>query len=575
MSRNNQILLDEIIKQEKVDLDYTGTLSDFFEFYSALQVLKDYELSYDEITSGIAGESHDGGADSIFLFVNGDLIKDDKNEDEDKEKEKENYDRYKKNVDIELVIIQSKLTKSFSEEPLLKISRLCRSLFDLDFDRKDFEGRYNDRVLSSFELFKKTYLGLITKKPNLKVSIYYVSQGIDVHINVRNQANDLVTDIVSQLPSAKVDVNFVGAESLVKKSQERPNDVFRLRVTETPISTSEQVFIALTNLSNYYKFISHPDGKLIKHIFESNVRDYQGKTNVNNEIRETLENLESEEFWWLNNGVTILASEVTAAGGKELVVHNPEIVNGLQTSSEIHRFYSSNTDRAVNEKRDILIRVIVPENEETRDRIIRATNSQTPIPKSSLRATDQVHRQIEEYLKPRGLYYDRRKNFYKNQGRKPKEIVSVPFVSQCLMSVLMQEPNSARARPSTLLEDDVSYSKLFHNDNELNTYYLVSLWGRRIEVYLKDTRNFNSTEISNIKFYVLYSVCCLLTGSAYPNNKKISIMSADTLTNEIIDRCIILVNDIYQRLGGTDKTAKGSLFREELKLKIAEEIEIK
>ena len=57
----------------------------------------------------------------------------------------------------------------------------------------------------------------------------------------------------------------------------------------------------------------------------------------------------------------------------------------------------------------MLLRVIVPENEETRDKIIRATNSQTPIPKSSLRATDNVHRNIEDYFKPRGLYYDRRK----------------------------------------------------------------------------------------------------------------------------------------------------------------------
>ncbi|WP_419836099.1 AIPR family protein [Endozoicomonas atrinae] len=136
------------------------------------------------------------------------------------------------------------------------------------------------------------------------------------------------------------------------------------------------------------------------------------------------ENPGGEEFWWLNNGVTVLASEIAAPGGKELVIHNPEIVNGLQTSSEIHKFYSDNRDKLEPETRDVLLRVIVPEDEETRDRIIRATNSQTPIPKSSLRATDQVHRHIEEYLKPRGLFYDRRKNYYKNEGKKPKDIIS-------------------------------------------------------------------------------------------------------------------------------------------------------
>lgn len=480
MSKNNQILLDEIIKQEMESLGETTSLSDFFEFYSALQVLKNFELSYDEINAGIAGESHDGGADSIYLFVNGELVK----EDEDIS------DKYKKNVDIEFVLIQSKFEKSFSENALLKFSRLCRNLFDLDFKREDFEGRYNNKVLSSFELFRNTYIGLITKKPRLQVSIYYLSKGVDVHPNVQSQAKDLERDILEKLPGTKVEIKFMGAEKLVRMTQERPNDVFRLKLSEAPISTSEQVFIALTNLSEYFKFISDEENNLIKHIFESNVRDYQGKTNVNNEIQETLENPGNEEFWWLNNGVTILASEVSAPGGKELVIHDPEIVNGLQTSSEIHRFFSSNLDQILDEKRDILIRVIVPENEETRDRIIRATNSQTPIPKSSLRATDQVHRQIEEYLKPRGLYYDRRKNFYKNDGKKPKEIISVPFISQCLMSTLMQKPDSARARPSTLLENDDSYSKLFHKNNELNTYFLVAWWGRRIEQYLKDLKKF-------------------------------------------------------------------------------------
>jgi hypothetical protein len=564
MSKNNQILLGEIIKQEMDAFEEDLSLSDFFEFYSALQVLKEYELSYDEISSGICGESHDGGADSIYLFVNGDLVK----EDEDIST------KYKKNVDIELVLIQSKYENSFSEDPLLKISRLCRSLFDLDFDRQDYEGRYNDHVLSAFELFKKTYVGLITKKPKLKISVYYVSKGVDIHPNVRSQAEDLTGDIIEKLPGSESEVFFLGAEELVKMNQERPNDVFRLNISESPLSTSGQVFIALSNLAEYYKFITDDHGKLIRHIFESNVRDYQGKTNVNNEIQNTLENPGVEEFWWLNNGVTILASEVAAPGGKELVVHNPEIVNGLQTSSEIHRFYKNNQDRIEAEKRDILIRVIVPESEETRDRIIRATNSQTPIPKSSLRATDQVHRQIEDFLKPRGLYYDRRKNFYKNEGKKPKEIISVPFMSQCLISTLMQKPDFARARPSTLLEDDESYEKLFHKNNELNAYYIVSLFGRRIEDNLKVAKKYTATEITDIKFYGLYIASCLMTNSLYPGSKNLSELNSNSLTEEIINYSIETTYDLYRDLGGTDKIAKGPKLREALMSKLREDKQI-
>jgi len=565
MSKNNQILLEEIVKQERENFGEELSLSTFFEFYASSIVLKSHELGYDEIEAGLTGASHDGGSDSIYLFVNGDLIKEDDNVKE----------KYKKNVDIELVIIQAKFENSFNEDVVLKLSRLCANLFDLDFDRKTYEGRYNDRVLDAFELFRSTYVNLITKKPKLTINFFYVSKGIDVHPNVEAQAEDLKREVVNKLAGANVHFSFVGAEKLIKLAQQRPNDVFKLKVSEAPISTSERVFIALTKLSDYFRFITDDSGKLIKHIFESNVRDYQGKTNVNNEIQDTLENPGNEEFWWLNNGVTVLATDASAPGGKELVIHNPEIVNGLQTSSELYRFFSIFPEKLTTDSRDLLLRVIVPESEETRDRIIRATNSQTPIPKASLRATDQIHRQIEEYLKPRGLFYDRRKNFYKNEGKKPKDIISVPFMAQCLMSVLMQKPDYARARPSTLLEDDAAYEKLFHASNDLNTYYFLGAAGRSIEQYLKASNNYTTSEVNDIRFHVLYAVVSLRTKDVYPKNAAICKLKPEDVTANLTQECVNLVYDLYRELGADDKVAKSQSFsdalREKLRAKIAQE----
>jgi len=82
------------------------------------------------------------------------------------------------------------------------------------------------------------------------------------------------------------------------------------------------------------------------------------------------------------------------------------------------------------DERSILVRVIVTEDAESRDRIIRATNSQTDIPSASLRATDKIHRDIEDFFATRGLFYDRRKNFYKNQGKPVRKIVSIGFLAQ-------------------------------------------------------------------------------------------------------------------------------------------------
>lgn len=565
MANNSQVLLEELVNQEKENLEEPISLSRFFELYSASQILKGYELSHDEIEAGLTGEGLDGGADAIYLFVNGELVKEDENIKE----------KYKKNVDIEVFIIQSKFSNSFEEDPLLRLSRLSKNLFDLEFERGEFEGRYTDKVLGAFDLFRTTYKGLITKKPKLSIKYFYASKGSEVHPNVQKQAEDLKGEVCQLLSEASAEVTFVGADELIKLANERPNDTYTLKLSENPLSSTGKVFIVLVNLSDYFNFITDDNNNLIKHIFESNVRDYQGNTNVNNEIQETLENIGAEEFWWLNNGVTIIASDSSAPGGKELIIHNPEIVNGLQTSEEIFRNYSNNSQALEKETRSLLIRVIVPDSEETRDRIIRATNSQTPIPKASLRATDQVHRQIEDYMKARGLYYDRRKNYYKNEGKKPREIVSVPFLAQCLMSALMQKPDSARGRPSTLLDDDDAYQRLYHKNNNLNTYYFLASLGRTIELKLKESQSFTSSEINDIRFYVLYAVCVEIFSNLYPGAKLFEGQDPLLVDQTLMQKSIELVYDLYKGLGGHDKVAKGPKLLEALKEKLREKVDLK
>lgn len=122
----------------------------------------------------------------------------------------------------------------------------------------------------------------------------------------------------------------------------------------------------------------------------------------------------NRRIWYLNNGVTIITPKAIPAGRK-ITIEDPQIVNGLQSSHEIYRHFSEHSEDIDGDKRSVLVRVICEENaEEARDRIIRATNSQTSIPPASLRSADDIHRNIEDYLGFNGYFYDRRKNFYKN-----------------------------------------------------------------------------------------------------------------------------------------------------------------
>lgn len=345
-------------------------------------------------------------------------------------------------------------------------------------------------------------------------------------------------------------------------------------MTESPITiASQQIFVGLVNLADYYQFITNQEGEIVRHIFESNVRDYQGHTTVNKEIEETLGNSPEEDFWWLNNGITIVASKATLVTGKEICITEPEIVNGLQTSTEIFNFYSKCKERLQSENRNILVRIIVPNSDESRDRIILATNSQTSIPKASLRATDSIHRQIEMFFKPRKLYYDRRKNYYKNQGEKADRIISVSFLAQCLMSILLQKPNFARARPSTLLTDDNAYEALYIKDQNLNAFYAAAYIGKIVDAFLRRSNLFSSADRTNILFYVIYYVVAKKTNEISISRKMLAQISLDDFDEHFVMECANEAYEIYKSMGGGDKVAKGGEFIKKVQDLMASKLE--
>lgn len=115
---NDQIILSQIIKSKCAESENELTESEYFEIYTASEILKDHDLSYDDVKYGIVGEGGDGGIDSIFTFLNGELVKEDtpinKNQ--------------KKNV-IELKIIQSKTSSSFKEDSITKFRGIGRGSF--------------------------------------------------------------------------------------------------------------------------------------------------------------------------------------------------------------------------------------------------------------------------------------------------------------------------------------------------------------------------------------------------------------------------------------------------------------
>lgn len=550
MSKNAQILLKNLIEQEFKDNASYGSIADYFEFFTASQILKNQGLSDDEVENGIVGKGLDGGCDSIYLFLNNLLITPDVVE----------HISAPKDSVLEMIIIQSKKTTSFGEDAIMKWKTISSNLLDLSHTITDFSARYNSDVLDAFTTFRDTYTRLITSRVKLKFRFYYATLASELHPNVIQQAEELKTTVKGLFPNAIIDVNFVDSDNLFNMYNSVIENRVNLKFADIPISPNQKNYVALVDLKSYFNFIVNDEGDVRKSFFDSNVRDYQGNNNVNSSISETLHRADNNDFWWLNNGVTVLASEATLVNNRELQIVNPEIVNGLQTSMEIYNYFSENKDALDSDNRSVLLRIIVPDNEESRDQIIFATNNQTNIPKATLRVTDPIHLQIEMYFKSRGLFYDRRKNYYKNQGRKPAEIVGVSFLAQCLITIFLKKPDYARARPSTLLNDERTYNELYEKNDDLEVFYRVAVLGKKIQKNVKSVSDYSPAEKSDILYYVLYAVVAHVLNKQDIWPSDIKNMDMDSVTDEIIENIRNRVYDIYKHHGGNGRVAKSAEF---------------
>lgn len=549
---NSQILIKECVAQEYAEAASFENEAAYFEYFAAAQVLKDYDLSDEEIESGIIGAGNDGGCDAMYIFLNKNLILPDQIE----------TIRISKESSVEVIIIQAKRENSFREDAIMKWKTVSDNLLQLSNSLEDFKTRYNEDVLELFRTFRDLHTKLIRNRVKLKFKFCYVSYAVECHPNVKQQAKELEMIVKRNYPSSMVYVDFIGADELFEKYNSLSETVVNLPLVEIPIGLGKNKdYVTLVSLAEYFKFITDENLGLRKRFFEANVRDYQGKNAVNSCIRDSLEDRDSEEdFWWLNNGITILASEAIMANNRELQLTNPEIVNGLQTSNEIYNYYSQNVALLENEKRNILVRIIVPETEKVRDDIIFATNNQTNIPKSSLRVTDSIHLEIEMYFKSRGLYYDRRKNYYKNQGKKAKDIVGVSFLGQCLITLFLQKPDFARARPSTLLTDDETYAKLYEDNKDLEVFYKCALIGKLIQRNLKIESGYTASERSDILFYLIYGVVADILQKKDISPKDIKEIEIEDITEDRIREVRDKIYVEYKKQGGNSHVAKSTMF---------------
>lgn len=467
MARNDVVILDSLVEKAKVQLGKANDNSELFELFSFDQVLKDYDLSYEELETGWTDGGDDGGIDGFYVLIDGRIATDDVIE----------Y-AARKHPRIEVHIFSVRRSDSFQLQSIDALFSSLSELLDLTKTQSELSYPYNQDILDQRELFLKVVVGLADRQPKLSLSINYCSRGSTDNLpdNLQQRARAIENLVKGLFSDTEARFNFIGATELLTRARKQLAYTLKLAFAESPITRDGRDYLLLTTLDAYSRFITDEDGKLRRYLFESNVRDYLGEVQINNDISQTLKNHASpasEDFWWLNNGVTILATNAFVAG-KELCIENVQIVNGLQTTETIYRHFANGVTESTKDNRALLVKVIQTNDDAVRSRIIKATNYQNSVDLASLRGLDKIQRDIEDFLAKHGWFYDRRKNFYKNQGKPIERIVTVPYLAAAVRAIALGDPARSQRQRSKSLRDDVTYQQIFDERWDIEVF-LASL----------------------------------------------------------------------------------------------------
>jgi hypothetical protein len=523
------------------------SISDAFERYAVEQVLKDADLSDDEIDSGLFGGADDGGVDGMYLFVNRVLMQPDS-------------DVPDPAITANLSIIQAKNDKGFKEDTIQKIHTFTRDLLKWSEPVDNFTYLSAD-ARDAISLFREKYNDVIGTHHTLTVDFYYITKSDNaVNPKVQKRANDLCDFVRQEISIAHVTFHFWDCRRLLTAVRLAPVMVTGLSISKL-FTTDDNSAIALVKLTSFAEFLTDEHGLIRRHMLEPNVRDYQGTNNpVNREIRQTLQSPESREFWWLNNGITILATSCSVTGNK-LTIERPEIVNGLQTSQEIYAHFRDRSYQ--NDTRSVMIRVIVPPDAQTRNKITKATNFQTAVTDVMLHATDPIHFDIEDRLKLHGLFYDRRKGEYRQQRKPVDHIVSITAMAQAVIAIVLRRPDDARARPGSLLKRTETYGQIFEENHNRDVFVSSIMIDRQVLSFLEKQTDLTKDVRRDIRYYVDTWVSCVLADKAEPNATDIAGILPKAVARIQIEALAAArhgVLKLYQDAGGTDAVSKSPEF---------------
>lgn len=540
----SQFLESEQIKETELSKQF-----ELFASYCA--IAQHYSETYN-VEDIITGDGGDSGIDAMAIIVNGKMITSKEEIDDLVELNKVLYD-------INFIFVQAKSSSKFDYSLMGTFGVGVKDFFS---ERPQMIRNCQIQDKNSIVTYVFSKMKYAKNKPNCY--LYYISTGKWVDDkNCMGRINIAVSDL--EMLSIFANVKYIPVDAdLLQKYYRSTIDAteteieFNDRVILPEIQNVKQAFLGYLSHTEYLKLIVGENGDIRKNVFYDNVRDFQGDNPVNNEISETV-CIDPNKFILFNNGVTIICKQLKNNHRNQFILTDYQIVNGCQTS---HVLYNSRNN--ITSDLQIPVKLIETNDDETVNRIIKATNRQTEVTNDQLIALNEFHRKLEAFysaipLKER-LYYERRSKQYNYDPNIEKvRIVSIGTQIKSVASMFYDKPHLASRFYGKVLN---SVKDMFNEEHQLLPYYTCAYTLYRLEYLFRN--KLLSLQYRKFKYHILMMLKYSIVPEDIPNmnsnkiekvcNDILKVVKCNTsLTNEVKKLTSILDKNVPD-LSSTEST---------------------
>lgn len=508
----------------------------------------------------ITDDSYDGGIDAYYI---------------DKEKK-------------EIVFVQSKFrtNKKNFENKEIEFDELLSMEIDriTDGDKTDKDNNsYNDKILRMQKEIEKiddigryAYKAIILANLREKKSkhIKKLTGGFVADVfDFRRCYNDLVFPVVSgcfyNAEEIKINLSLTNKEG----SEGRIGYTVNTELSDCKILVTFVPLVEIAKILHKYK----------NSVLKYNPRCFLGLKNnqVNPQIANTVKNKTTNEFALFNNGITILSddtqinSKVAKKDKAQLIIMNPQIINGGQTAFTLASLYEEcieDENYSIFNEKEVLVKIITFINEQSNqedyeiikqkkleliESLSRATNEQSVVNEIDRRSNEKILVNYQQYIyNDFGLFLNRKQGeFYEGINKKyisKKQIIDLSNFMRIAVSI-NGDAKKARQSSDIVLFRENNFKQYFKNEKDYKKYvYGYYCYQHLLEIE-KQEENYGMDKYGNALRYGKYAVINIVSRK-FSDDLDITKYecSVKETTGQTLAKWIVFENRVIEKQSNKD-----------------------